>query len=371
MESSGLTQTGETTGVWRTLDASANRCAEALRVLEDILRFAVEDEYLACELKAVRHDLAVVLAREELQQRLRFRDVPGDVGAGVIAPRTPSRTDLLSLIAANAARGTQALRSLEETSRLVAPEATAAFESLRYRLYTLERAAVTALNSRDMLDGVRLCVLVETGASLEQFTDLIANLLVAGVGMIQLRDKAADLPQLCSRARKAVSQARRHTENTGQQRCLIIINDRVDVAVVTGADGVHLGETDLPVRLARQVAGSELLVGRTAHSIEEARQAVIDGADYLGVGPCYPSATKNFNRFAAEPFLRGVADEISLPAFAIGGITQERIPELLALGLTRIAVAHAITNADAPEDAARQFSHQLRAQSKAPSASTP
>ena len=371
MEDSGLKQTGETTGVWRILDASANRCAEALRVLEDTLRFALEDAHLACELKAVRHELAVVLARGELWQRLRLRDVSGDVGTAVTAPRTPARTDLRSLVAANAARGTQALRSMEETSRLVVPEATAAFESLRYRLYTLERAAVTALSSRDMLDGVSLCVLVETEATAEGFTTLITDLLEAGVGMIQLRDKVANLPQLCSRATAAVFQARRYAEMTGQPRCLIIVNDRVDVAVATCADGVHLGDTDLPVPLARQVAGPRLLVGRTAHTIKEARRAVLDGADYLGVGPCFPSATKDFSRFAPESFLRTVAAEISLPAFAIGGITQKRISQLLALGLTRIAVANAITGVGTPRDAARQFNQQLLAHAKQPSASTP
>ncbi len=371
MEDSGLKQTGETTGVWRTLDASANRCAEALRVLEDALRFALEDAHLARELKAVRHDLAVVLAQEELRQRQRLRDVSGDVGAGMPAPRTPARTDLAGLVAANAARGAQALRSLEETSRVVVPQVTAAFEALRYRLYTLERAALTAVTSRDSLADVRLCVLVEIGATADGFAALIADLLTAGVGMIQLRDKATDLPQLCCRATAALSQIRRHAESTGQPRCLLIINDRVDVAVATGADGVHLGDTDLPLPLARRVAGPRLLVGRTAHTIEEARQAVLEGADYLGVGPCFPSATKDFSRFAPESFLRSVADEISLPAFAIGGITPERIDQLLALGLKRIAVAHAVTSADAPRAAAQQFSQQLTAHLKPPTASVP
>lgn len=361
MENSGLEQTGETTGVWRTLDASANRCAEALRVLEDALRFILDDAHLAHALKAVRHDLAVLLSRGDLRQRLRLRDVPGDVGAGVNAPRTPARTDLASLLAANAARGSQALRSLEECSRLVEPAVTPGFEALRYRLYTLERAALNAVASRERLAGRRLCVLIDTGSTAEAFAHLLAELLAAGVGLVQLRDKAADLPLLSQRAAEAVAQTRRHAEETGQDRCLVIVNDRVDVAVAAGADGVHLGATDLPVPQARRVAGPQLLIGRTAHGIEEAHQAVLAGADYLGVGPCFPSGTKAFTAFASEAFLQEVASTISLPAFAIGGVTADRLPALTRLGLTRVAVAQAVTAATDVTAAVRQLSQQLTA----------
>lgn len=353
-------QPGEAAGFWRTLDASANRAAEALRVLEDALRFAVGDGHLAGLAKAIRHELAVVLASGELRQRIGLRDVPGDVGAGRTASRTPSRTTLADLIAANAARGTQALRSLEECSRLLAPAATASFERLRYRLYTLERAALTAVGSRERLEAVRLCVLVSADSSAEAFAELLAGLLTAGVGMLQLRDKAAGTRLLCQRAAAAVAAARHQAEASGGPRCLIIVNDRADVAVAAGADGVHVGADDLPVPLARRVCGPRLLIGRTAHSLAEARQAVLDGADYLGVGPCFPSATKAFASFAAEAFLRQVTGEISLPAFAIGGVTLDRIDQLAELGFGRIAVSAAVTAASDPAAMAGQLSQRLR-----------
>jgi len=359
MENSGLEQTGETTGIWRTLDASANRCAEALRVLEDALRFILEDGHLAYALKALRHDLAVILSRGDLSQRLRLRDVPGDVNAGVSAPRTPPRTDLTSLLAANAARGSQALRTLEECSRLVEPSVTAGFEALRYRLYTLERAALNTVASRERLADQQLCVLIDTGSTADTFGHLLAELLAAGVGVVQLRDKVADLSLLSERVARAVSTTRRHAEETGQPRCLVIVNDRVDVAVAAGADGVHLGGTDLPVPQARRVAGPQLLIGRTTHCIEEARQAVLDGADYLGVGPCFPSGTKAFTAFASEAFLQEVASTISLPTFAIGGVTPARLPVLKRLGLTRVAVAQAVTAATDVKAVVRQFSQKL------------
>ncbi|NDH93870.1 MAG: hypothetical protein EBZ13_04900, partial [Planctomycetia bacterium] len=223
-------QSKASVGAWRMLDASANRAAEAIRVLEDALRFILNDVHLARQAKAIRHDLAVVLAGAACSQRIRLRDVPGDVGAGMTVARTPPRATLTDLIAANAARGSQAFRSLEECSRLVAPDNAVAFERFRYRLYTLERAALTAVASRERLKDVRLCVLLATGSSEEAFHNLVDQLLDAGVGMLQLRDKTASLPLLCQRTAAAVAIARRHAEASGVPRCLVIVNDRADVA---------------------------------------------------------------------------------------------------------------------------------------------
>ena len=357
-------QSKASVGAWRMLDASANRAAEAIRVLEDALRFILDDAHLARQAKAIRHDLAVVLAAAAYSQRIRLRDVPGDVGAGMTAARTPPRAALTDLIAANAARGSQAFRSLEECSRLVVPDTAAAFEQLRYRLYTLERAALTAVASRERLTNVRLCVLLATGASEEAFLNLVDQLLSAGVGMLQLRDKAASLPLLCQRTAAAVAIARRHAEVSGGPRCLVIVNDRADVAAAIGADGVHVGADDLPVPLARRICGPQLLVGRTAHSMEEAQQAVLDGADYLGVGPCFPSTTKDFSSFAPKDFLQQVADEVSLPAFAIGGVRPDRLEQLAGLGVSRVAVSAAVTAAADPGAVVRQFTQWLKIQSQ-------
>lgn len=353
-------QSKASVGAWRMLDASANRAAEAIRVLEDALRFILNDVHLARQAKAIRHDLAVVLAGAACSQRIRLRDVPGDVGAGMTVARTPPRATLTDLIAANAARGSQAFRSLEECSRLVAPDNAVAFERFRYRLYTLERAALTAVASRERLKDVRLCVLLATGSSEEAFHNLVDQLLDAGVGMLQLRDKTASLPLLCQRTAAAVAIARRHAEASGGPRCLVIVNDRADVAAANGADGVHVGADDLPVPLARRICGPHLLVGRTAHSMEEAQQAVLDGADYLGVGPCFPSATKEFSSFAPKDFLQQVAAEVSLPAFAIGGIRPDRLEQLAGLGVSRVAVSAAVTAAADPGAVVRQFSQWLK-----------
>jgi thiamine-phosphate pyrophosphorylase len=345
-------------GAWRALDASANRAGEAVRVIEDTLRFLLDDPFLTQVAKNLRHDLAAILMQGDLRLRIALRDVAGDVGAGSRAAAAPGRTTPSDLLAANAARAAQALRSLEEYAALIAPETTGAFERIRYRLYTLERAAVGAARAADLLAGIRLCVLVDGREDEARFSTLVESLFAAGVGMIQLRDKTLPVPLLVGRARAALAIARRHAHQRGE-RPLVLVNDRADVAAAVNADGVHTGADDLPLPLVRRVVGPQALSGRTAHSLAEAEAAVLEGADYLGIGPCFPTATKRFNAFAAPEFLSGVAGTIGLPAFAIGGITLERLPELTTLGIRRVAVASAVTQAADPAAAAAAFIEQL------------
>jgi hypothetical protein len=165
MEEMKSERNGAAVGIWRTLDASANRSAEAVRVLEDILRFCFNDAFLSQEAKAIRHELAIVFASDDLQARIRLRDVSGDVGVGAKVEKTPPRTEVKHVFAANAARASQSIRSLEECSRLVAPAVTEIFERLRYRIYTLERMGISTITSHENFNNVNLCVLLNLDQS--------------------------------------------------------------------------------------------------------------------------------------------------------------------------------------------------------------
>jgi thiamine-phosphate pyrophosphorylase len=203
----------------------------------------------------------------------------------------------------------------------------------------------------DRLDDISLCVLVAGGTDAIGFDRLVARLFEAGVLMLQIRDKDLTDDALAQRVESAVAIAR---SIAPVRSPLVIVNDRVHVAARAGADGVHVGASDMPVPEARRMLGAGAIIGRTAHSIEEARQAVADGADYLGVGPCFPSTTKSFAAHASCAFLAEAA-KLPLPVFAIGGITVDRIAELHALGIDRVAVAAAITSAENPAACARNF----------------
>lgn len=354
---------GATAGVWRAIDASANRAGEALRVVEDVVRFVLNDAQLTALAKDLRHTLATLLAQGALPQRVALRDVAGDIGIGVEPPVSLRRASPADLVAANMARATQALRSLTECTAMVAPETAAGFEHLRYRLYGLERGALAAARAQDRLAGISLCVLVDGRADLADFERLMATLVEAGVRMFQIREKALGMPALAIRVEHAIAIARR---NSPTDPAIVVVNDRADLAAAVGADGVHTGADDLPTTLARRVIGPAALLGRTAHTLAEARAAAADGADYLGIGPCFPSATKSFGEYAPPDFLETVSREISLPAFAIGGVTLERLDALAALGVTRVAVASAVTGARDPASAAAAIIERLAELEPAP-----
>jgi thiamine-phosphate pyrophosphorylase len=138
-------------------------------------------------------------------------------------------------------------------------------------------------------------------------------------------------------------------------KTLAIINDRADIAAAVDADGVHVGQANLSVKDVRTIVGPRMLVGVSTHNIAQARAAVLDGADYLGAGPTFSSKTKSFDQFAGLPYLRKVADETRLPTFAIGGITAENLPNVLATGISRIAVSAAVTATPNPACAAKEL----------------
>jgi thiamine-phosphate pyrophosphorylase len=281
------------------------------------------------------------------------RETLSDVGAPVAQAAGSIRTDMAAVVAASFKRVEQALRSLEEYGKLVDSSLGPTIEKLRYRAYTLERALDLTRASLERLAGARLYVLVDGCPSVEEFTTLVSSLVDAGVELIQLRDK-----QLTDR--ELIDRAHRLRELTRGTETLAIINDRPDIASLAGADGVHVGQEELAVKDARTIVGLRALVGVSTHSIEQARAAVIDGANYIGVGPTFPSTTKAFDAFAGLELMQAVAAEIRLPAFAIGGITLENIGDVLAAGTTGVAVGAAIIESDDPAAAAREFIRRLR-----------
>ena len=334
--------------ILRVIDAAANRAREGLRAIEDYVRFALDDRHLTGRCKQLRHDLTATLERISTEHCLAARETQADVGTALATPSEERREDTAAVLTAIFTRLQEALRSLEEYGKLLDAEMAAELKQLRYRSYTLQRAVEITRSSLQRLERARLYVLTDGRSSVEEFERLAGSLVEAGVQMIQLRDKHLGDRRLLERARLL-------RELTTGSNTLFIINDRPDLAVLSRADGVHVGQEELPVKDARTIVGPEALIGVSTHSIEQARQAVLDGANYIGVGPTFPSGTKSFEHFPGLDLLRAVAAEIRLPAFAIGGITREHLPEVVSAGFTRIAVSGAIATADDAAAAAREL----------------
>jgi thiamine-phosphate pyrophosphorylase len=325
----------------RILDANFNRATEGLRVIEEYARFALDHLALSERCKSLRHRLMVSLQARKLGiDFLSARDTTGDVGCQIGMSTEYQRSSLTDVVQASFQRVQQALRSIEEYGKTMHADLARDVEALRYETYTLEKAMLREPSAASQLiASSRLYVLIDGGPSESAFAEQVNALISAGVDILQLRDKHLDDRTLLIRAR----QLWQLTEGSGT---LFIMNDRPDLAALAHADGVHVGQEELPVSEVRKIVGPDLLIGVSTHNIEQARQAVADGADYIGCGPTFPSQTKSFDHYPGLGFLRQVAAEIKLPAFAIGGIELGNVEQVLATGIKRVAVSGAATAAD-------------------------
>ena len=336
----------------RILDASANRAREGLRVVEDYVRFTLDDPGLTRRIKEVRHRLADALRGIDPDLLLGSRDTPGDVGTHIMTHAERTREDSRAVLSANFKRTAEALRSLEEYAKLIDVWLSGRFEVLRYDVYTLEKLTLTAAASIRTLGDARLMVLVGGLPTMGDLTWIVGEALAGGADVIQSREK--NIPD-----REWLSRAREIRILTAQSKARLIVNDRPDLARLAGADGVHLGQEDVNLRDARRVVGPTATVGVSTHRREQIEKAVLAGASYLGVGPVFASPTKDFQDIAGVAHIRTAVETTSLPWFAIGGIDLSNIDEAIEAGARRIAVSAAVVKADSPRKAAAALKARL------------
>ncbi|MEO6809977.1 MAG: thiamine phosphate synthase [Isosphaeraceae bacterium] len=336
----------------RILDASANRAREGLRVAEDYVRFALDDPGLTRRLKEVRHRLASALLGFDPDLLIDARDTPGDVGTHIMTPSETVRENPRAVLSANFKRTAEALRSLEEYAKLIDVWLAGRFEVLRYDVYTLEKLTLTAATSRRVLNETRLYVLVGGLPTLGDLTWIVGEALAGGAQVIQLREKGLPDRELLRRAREV-------RILTTQAKARFVMNDRPDLARLAGADAVHLGQDDVSVRDARRIIGGHALIGVSTHNHGQLERAILDGAGYLGVGPVFPSETKDFDALAGLAFVRQAAEATTAPWFAIGGINEANLDDVLEAGASRIAVSSAVVHADRPRQAAAALRDRL------------
>ncbi|WZO96023.1 thiamine phosphate synthase [Isosphaeraceae bacterium EP7] len=339
-----LGEPGLSTDLLRLVDASANRVREGLRVVEDYVRFVLDDASLSRRLKEIRHRFAEACRGLDAEGLTAARDTTGDVGTHIMTASEQSRESPRAVLTANFKRIQEALRTLEEYSKLADVWLAGRFEVLRYDAYTLEKRTIAAVVAHRELGEACLMVLVGGLPTLGDLTWVVGEALAGGADVIQLREK--DLSD-----REWLTRAREVRILTAKARARLIVNDRPDLARLSGADGVHLGQDDVTVRDARRVFGTAGLVGVSTHEIADVERALLDGASYLGVGPVFDSGTKSFDSFAGLEFVRQVAETTTVPWFAIGGIDEENVGAVIEAGARRIAVSGAVVRAEYPRKA--------------------
>ena len=330
-------ETNPDNSILRILDANANRAREGLRVVEDYARFVL-DGGLCQRLKDLRHELTAA-TKPWVHWAILRRDTPGDVGTTIRAEAPAPRTGIADVVTAAGKRLGEAMRAMEEYLKPLAPADAARIETCRYRFYDLEQAIARTLCPGGRFDAVRLCVLITQSVCKRPWLEVAQDAILGGADCLQLREKELDGGELLRRAAALVQLCRKHG-------VLSIINDRPDVAILAHADGVHVGQDDLPAAQVRKLLGPDKIVGVSTHQLDQARQAVVDGATYIGVGPIFPSQTKPRDSLPGLEYARQAAQAIAIPALAISGINAANVDDVLAAGLKRIAVTAAITAAD-------------------------
>lgn len=351
---------GEQTTVLRIIDASANRAREGLRVVEDFVRFSLDDAHLSEMLKSARHQLRSVIQHFDSQSLIDCRNTRGDVGTDITTPAEMMRRNSLSVVKAGLKRVQEATRTLEEYSKVLPasveepaqPGASQKLEQLRYELYSIEKAVLTTIDSQKKFDGRNVYLLLSSDQCKGDVEHVLTEAIAGGIRVVQIREKSMPDRDLLDYARRV----RRITRESGT---LMIMNDRPDLAVLCEADGVHVGQEEMSVRDVRRIVGAKCLIGVSTHSIEQARNAVLDGAGCIGVGPVFKSETKSFDKFAGLDFVREVAAEIQLPWFPIGGIDHSNVDQVIEAGASRIAISGAICRTDNPRHAAKQLVARL------------
>lgn len=335
--------------VLRVIDANLNRAVEALRVVEEHARFVRAEPGLARRLQGVRRDIARAIegAGVLAGERLAARDVAGDPGRPDDSPARaePGRASVSDLLLANVSRAKEALRTLEEWTKLVAPDACEALTRARYAVYALEPELLLV---RPSLEGRGVYVLLGPGPARPSLAEQARLCLEGGVRLFQLRHKSLEGNALAAAARGLV-------ELLASAGALLVVNDRPDVALVAGAAGVHLGQGDLDPRDARRVVGPTLLVGASAHDEAELRAAVEAGVDHVGFGTLFSSPTKPDLGSQGLLRLRALAPTCPVPIYGIGGVTAATAAAVIEAGAAGVAVSSAVLDADDPARAAREL----------------
>ncbi|MEA1965233.1 MAG: thiamine phosphate synthase [Candidatus Aerophobetes bacterium] len=319
--------------IYRIMDVNLNRACEGLRVIEDGVRFILNDYSLTREVKELRHWIikAVKESPQINQTRLIVsRDIKRDVGVKI---KEDKQKKIEEMIEANFRRVEEAERSMEEFGKLFSPSSGEKFKQLRFRTYSLEKKVRIKLKRRRDLT---LYIITDSHLIGEDFEQKIKEVVSSGASVIQLREK--NLPR-SSFLKRAI----RVRKIIPSKKTLFIVNDRVDIAVASQADGVHLGQEDLPLKDARKILEEDKIIGISTHSLKEALKAEKEGADYIAIGPIFPTSTKaSADLPKGTEIISQIKEAVNIPVVAIGGINEKNVERVLRAGADGVAVISAI-----------------------------
>ena len=334
-------------GIIRIIDANLNRAAEGLRVLEDVSRMLLNDTSVTSELKSLRHFLEHSSAYSR-QALLSARDSQGDIGQEMSVELSRVHKDTFDIVTANARRVEQALRTLEEIARL--PDSgmeSNTFQKMRFNLYDIEKRLFSMLARKQKQSQIKGLYVVLDSTISEKHDHIIKAeaFLDAGVKIIQLNEKniaagrmlelASSLQQLCN-----------------SYNALLVINSRLDIALASGAGGLHLDIEDIPLHKARQYLPAGTIIGISVYSTEEAVKADQAGADYISLEMSFNTYSESCLAKSYEA-LSTVRKAISIPLVANCDTNIDNITHTVEAGADAVAIKSTFFKSEDPGEDAR------------------
>lgn len=339
--------------IYRIADANYNRAREGLRIAEEFCRFALDNEALAGRCKELRHRLSGTIAKLDMQKLISARDTENDVGCGMQVAEQMKRQSLESCVTAGFARTTEALRAIAESVSVIDSKIAGEIEKLRYDCYTLEKDISLQGFPAIKFSRTRLYCIITAQDGIDVLK-IAKDCIAGGADCLQLRAKNIADCELLPLAREFVDICK-------QNNIISIINDRADIAVAANADGVHLGQDDLPAGDVRKLQLKPLIIGISTHSIDELEKAVEQRPHYVGLGSVFSTTTKQVEVCGLEYVSRAVKflKDKSIETVAIGGITFENVEKVLKAGAKRIAVSSCVCQAKSPESACKKLKETI------------
>ena len=317
------------------IDANLDRAREGLRVLEDWCRFGLSREDLVVEIKDCRQKLG----QKHLKRYKISRFTSQDPTPQLTHPAQNLKQSPYDLICANSSRVQESLRVIEEYALILDKNLSDLASEIRYKIYKLEIDIISAdekFKRKKILEEANVYVITSPKDNL---IEIIQKSLSAGIKIIQLRIKDNIL-------QKDIDQAKEISKLCKENNALFIINDRVDIALLVDADGVHLGQQDMKVKDARNILGKSKIIGLSTENINQMKNYKNEWIDDFGLGPIYQSRTKNKQPIGISAIKN--INNISTPIFVIGGIDFNNINELKNAGVKKVAIVSTIMDSSDP-----------------------
>ncbi len=323
--------------ILRIIDANINRVSEGIRVIEDIIRFFYNNEELFKKLKSIRHEIRKNVSNFNLET---FRDTNKDVGKKTFLKDEVNRDNLENIFKANLKRVEEGLRVLEEIFKIENKNLSEFFKLKRFEIYDIEKKIFSKKNKfLKLLEKIPILYgIVDTRFSKYNHIKITKELILAGVKIIQLREKLLN-------DKKILKIAKEMKKICNDNEAIFIVNDRLDIAILSEADGIHLGQDDIGVNDARKIFGFEKIYGLSTHNIDQVENAIKIMPDYIGFGPIFPTKSKeNPDPVVGVDMLKNLKQKFKNipPIVAIGGINITNIKDVICCKPEMICVMSGI-----------------------------